>query len=475
MREITQISVSALKVHPKNQDYFDEITGEDYERFKKSIANEGIITPLIVAPDMTIVSGHQRYKAAKDLGIKLVPVIINEELDDEEEKMRKLLASNFGRLKNNPMKQSRVISEYEKLLGITHGGSRDQNDRLKQSDIAKQLGINETTLKRLKRLQKLSPELQDLVERGELNYTTAVTVYSKLPQELQTQLIKEIGENQIIQLSQKKAEELVHKRFANIEEKEKKIEIHRKQLEIERSVLEEEKQKSKSEIENLKKLLDEKEDRIRSAEEKANTDKKEKQKLSEKLVKAQSDLIKATDVAKNEEKIEAEKKIKEIKLLLEKTDMEKEETTTQLEMLKKEYKDLKDNFDQEVLKSVAEKDTLFDSNAKILREIEQMDKSIGASVSTLKSLYDTAEGNIRQAVFDRLKGSSTNFINMMNELIKYYGITNDNFQTGMTSIEEYLEKNKEIEGEEEINTEQTQYEKEALGEMLDKMNIEKGK
>ncbi|HAT4314995.1 ParB N-terminal domain-containing protein [Clostridium perfringens] len=59
---------------------------------------------------MTIISGHQRYKACKDLGINLVPLIIREDLVDENEKLKKLLATNFGRLENNPMKQSRVIT-----------------------------------------------------------------------------------------------------------------------------------------------------------------------------------------------------------------------------------------------------------------------------------------------------------------------------------------------------------------------------
>lgn len=100
--------------------------------------------------------------------------------------MKKLLASNFGKQKNNFMKQSRAIFEYKKLSEISHGGSRGHNDHLKQEEIAKQLGINVNALRKLKQLQKLSPELQELVEMGELNHTTAVAVYSKLPQKLRT-------------------------------------------------------------------------------------------------------------------------------------------------------------------------------------------------------------------------------------------------------------------------------------------------
>ena len=100
-KEITNVSIDVLKVHPRNTEFFDDISGEEYERFKNSIREEGIISEIIVAPDMTIISGHQRYKAAKDLGIKIVPVRIREDLIDEDKKLKTLLAANFGRNKNN--------------------------------------------------------------------------------------------------------------------------------------------------------------------------------------------------------------------------------------------------------------------------------------------------------------------------------------------------------------------------------------
>ena len=170
MQQITKLSIDILKVHPKNQEFFDDITGEQYEKFKKSIKEDGVITPLIVAPDMTIISGHQRFKACKDLNIKLIPVIIREDLIDEDEKLKKLLATNFGRLKNNPIKQGKVFTEYEKLCGVRQGSAgipQPQNAvQMTQVDIAKQLGISVDTIQRLKKLQTLSPELHRLKHNG---------------------------------------------------------------------------------------------------------------------------------------------------------------------------------------------------------------------------------------------------------------------------------------------------------------------
>ena len=63
--------------------------------------------------------------------------------------LKQAWAANFGRVKNNPMKQSRVISEYEKLCGVNGAGRPSklgQIDRISQEDIAKQLGVMVDTL-----------------------------------------------------------------------------------------------------------------------------------------------------------------------------------------------------------------------------------------------------------------------------------------------------------------------------------------
>ncbi|UBK64726.1 hypothetical protein [Clostridium perfringens] len=59
-----------------------------------------------------------------------MPVIIREDLVDEDEKRKKLLATNFGREKNDPVKQGRVYEKYEKLCGIQRGGDRRSNQKI---------------------------------------------------------------------------------------------------------------------------------------------------------------------------------------------------------------------------------------------------------------------------------------------------------------------------------------------------------
>ena len=216
MNQITKIATSSLHIHPENTKFFDDIEGEQYERFKKSIQEDGVLTPLIIAPDMTIISGHQRYKACKDLGIDLIPVIIREDLVDEDEKLKKLLATNFGRLENNPMKQSRVITEYERLCGIRRGNPQLLNNstiknKITQSDIAKQLGIDRTQLINLKKLQDLIPELQDMVENGSMKATVGYKIWARMSQEEQEKFFNDIGQDKIKTLSQKATQQYIDK------------------------------------------------------------------------------------------------------------------------------------------------------------------------------------------------------------------------------------------------------------------------
>jgi ParB-like chromosome segregation protein Spo0J len=70
------------------------------------------------------------------------------------------------------------------LCGVQHGGDRGAKRKncvlITQDDIAKELGVSVRTIQNLKKLQTLSPELQELIEDGTVKYTTALSVWGKL-------------------------------------------------------------------------------------------------------------------------------------------------------------------------------------------------------------------------------------------------------------------------------------------------------
>ena len=210
MQNITNLSPSALKVHPQNNEFFDDIAGQEYETFKKSIQEEGILTPLLVANDMTVISGHQRLKAAQDLIMTSLPVVIMDDVTDEDDKLKKLLAANFGRLKNDDAKQRKVAVEYVKLCGNKQGRQRCDNRTFDYDEIAKQLGTNKRSLQEALEIErKLTPEVKEILDAGAFTKTTASKILVKLTTEEQEELITTYGKDIIEGVTQKQMQEYV--------------------------------------------------------------------------------------------------------------------------------------------------------------------------------------------------------------------------------------------------------------------------
>ena len=214
-KEITNVSIDVLKVHPRNTEFFDDISGKEYEEFKHSIQEEGIISEIIVSPDMTIISGHQRYKAAKELGIKIVPIRIREDLIDEDKKLKVLLAANFGRSKNDESKQRKVAVEYVKLCGFKNGeigknhvqdSHNGKAEKLTLDEIAKQLGTSKTNLTRALSIERnLTEPMKQLLDDGVISKTVASDLITSLSEEEQLELLssldttKKISQRQVKQ------------------------------------------------------------------------------------------------------------------------------------------------------------------------------------------------------------------------------------------------------------------------------------
>ncbi len=197
-KEIIQVSTDVLKVHPRNAEFFDDIQGKEYEQFKQSISQDGVLSPILVSPDMTVISGHQRLKACKELGIKLVPIMIRDDLTDENEKLKLLLAANFGRTKNNEAKQRKIAAEYVALCGFKHGEiggghqiGENRHSGLTQDEIAEQLGISARSLRELLAIEnKLTPEIKEMLDNGVFTKTTASKILTKLSAEEQAELVE---------------------------------------------------------------------------------------------------------------------------------------------------------------------------------------------------------------------------------------------------------------------------------------------
>ena len=194
MQNVINIATNILKIHPRNTEFFDDIKGQEYDSFKKSIQESGVVSPILVSPDMIIISGHQRVKACRDLGIKLVPVIIREDLTDDDEVLKILLTANFGRKENGEAKQRKIAAEYVKLCGLKNGEQLRHNGRaLPMREIAQQLGTSERNLQRAIRIENnLTDSMKELLDTGVITKTLASDTVSSLSVEEQEELVKSL-------------------------------------------------------------------------------------------------------------------------------------------------------------------------------------------------------------------------------------------------------------------------------------------
>lgn len=190
---INMIETDKLKEHHKNGYYFTDIEGEKYEEVKRSIQENGIRDPIKCTRDYTVISGHQRLRIARDLGLEKVPY----QMLDVDEKTAEylLIAENVerrGQAETDPIKKSRIASFLKEYWNVRNGVGRNlgQNGL---GDIVDTIGENERTTKRILKLHDLIPQLQTLISEGKLG-TTAGEQLAYLSPEVQTALYDTLGD-----------------------------------------------------------------------------------------------------------------------------------------------------------------------------------------------------------------------------------------------------------------------------------------
>jgi hypothetical protein len=125
------------------------IKQKEYDRMKEDIARRGIQVPLIVTPDKRLLCGYNRWSIAKELGMKRVPI-----------KVKKLSESKLYEfaIKDNIMRRQLSLEEvaaYVEQESTQGKGRPAKNSRQKtNTDLAKTLGVSETTVSRARSFTK---------------------------------------------------------------------------------------------------------------------------------------------------------------------------------------------------------------------------------------------------------------------------------------------------------------------------------
>ena len=184
-------SISILDLVPFENHPFKVVDDEAMLRTTESIAQYGVLTPIIARPledgGYEIISGHRRVHAAEAAGLDEVPVIVRDMTDDEATVL--MVDSNLQR--ESILPSERAFAYKMKLDALKHQGQRtdltsDQVGRkLEAADlVGQESGDSRNQVRRYIRLTNLIPDLLEMVDQKQISFNPAVELsYLKLEEQ----------------------------------------------------------------------------------------------------------------------------------------------------------------------------------------------------------------------------------------------------------------------------------------------------
>ena len=179
--QVQQIPIDEL--HPFTNHPFKVLDDEAMTRTVESIAQYGVLAPLIARPrpdgdGYEIISGHRRQYAAKLAGLDTLPVIVRQMSDDAAVIL--MVDSNLQR--EHILPRERALAYKMKLDAMRRTSGRPSKENVsqigtqKRSDqiMAEELGESRNQIQRFIRLTNLIPELLDMVDEKKISFNPAV-------------------------------------------------------------------------------------------------------------------------------------------------------------------------------------------------------------------------------------------------------------------------------------------------------------
>ena len=179
--QVQQIPIDAL--HPFTNHPFKVLDDEAMTRTVESIAQYGVLAPLIARPrpdgdGYEIISGHRRQYAAKLAGLDTLPVIVRQMSDDAAVIL--MVDSNLQREHILPSERALAYKMKLDAMRRTSGRPSKENPRqlvgnFETADIVgKESGESGRQVQRFIRLTNLIPELLDMVDEKKISFNPAV-------------------------------------------------------------------------------------------------------------------------------------------------------------------------------------------------------------------------------------------------------------------------------------------------------------
>jgi len=218
--DISEADPSNLRPHPKNTEiYGDTDDVDDLDAtFKESVAEKGVLEPLVITNGKEIISGHRRWLAARDAGLTSVPVRYSE-FDNDLAEREALIEFNRQREKT----PGQIVNEFEEMLAIERRrgkekmseagsgeGSQDSENHDSWQRAAEKTDFSKDTLSKGKQVKdkaesddepeevrEAAREAWDGLQSGEESFNSAYEEVKQTEREVEEQKKKEKVANSV--------------------------------------------------------------------------------------------------------------------------------------------------------------------------------------------------------------------------------------------------------------------------------------
>jgi len=165
------MKISQIQPNPTNNDIYDQT---DVGDLAKSIAENGLLEPLVITKQGNLLSGHRRLSAVKQLGWEDVEVRVV----DVDNEVIALIEHNRYRTKSEKdiLRESRFLEkELRSQIGRGRNAAQDrQGKKLKLDlELSKRLGVGTSKLKQLRSIENYEPRLIDEIDQGKISVSAA--------------------------------------------------------------------------------------------------------------------------------------------------------------------------------------------------------------------------------------------------------------------------------------------------------------
>jgi len=168
------LSLSLTKVFPDPNQPRKNFDTKALEELSQSVGKYGVLQPIIVKKvddcRYQIIAGERRWRASHIAGLKEIPVIIQN--NDDQENFAISIIENIQREELNPIEQAEALNHLLQEHGLSH------------DSIASMVGKSRTTVTNLLRLLNVSQYVKNLLISGKLEIGHARTLLT-LPDEEQ--------------------------------------------------------------------------------------------------------------------------------------------------------------------------------------------------------------------------------------------------------------------------------------------------